>query len=325
MIGGAIAVFSLLFIFNVGTVQAGDYSCYAEGQAATCWNDYWCWAPSCSQECSGATTVKLCAFCVHASWGCVYGGWWPPIPVCWWICYQQDPVCTYINCADRNYVGDPDYFCKGTELWYRHWREDWSCSGGACQVNAYGEEFRVEYCPYCCSGDSCTGVCPAGQTQSQPCGNCGTQTKTCQSDCQWGSYGSCTGQGECSPGSTKTEGSCGNCGTKSYKCSSSCSWVYQVCVNQGVCSPGQTQSQSCGNCGTQTKTCQSNCQWGSWGSCVEGVCSPGQTESCGSCGTKICKSNCTWDLSDCNNCPNAPQLQAPPSNVWINYNPTLKL
>ena len=39
---------------------------------------------------------------------------------------------------------------------------------------------------------SCSGVCSPGQVDSNGCGNCGTHTRTCRSDCTWGGYSSCT-------------------------------------------------------------------------------------------------------------------------------------
>jgi len=184
-------------------------------------------------------------------------------------CYDNESENLVEDCGNSGWDGSYKCFDNVRKRW---WIER-GCHQGNGWSGCYerGRWKKWETCPYCCSGDRCTGVCH--------------------------------------PNDTKTEGSCGNCGTKSYKCSSSCNWVYQSCVDQGVCSSGSTQSQSCGNCGTQTRTCQGNCQWGSYGSCVgQGVCSPGSTESCGSCGTKTCKSNCTWDLSDCNNCPTATNL-----------------
>ncbi len=121
--------------------------------------------------------------------------------------------------------------------------------------------------PESCNGkdDDCNGqtdetfTCVPGQQQSQSCGNCGTQFRTCTSSCQWGTWGACQGE--------------------------------------GVCTPGQQQSQSCGNCGTQGRTCTSSCQWGTWGACQgEGVCTPTQTtqSGCDVCAQKVCQNNCQW-------------------------------
>ena len=104
--------------------------------------------------------------------------------------------------------------------------------------------------------------CNPGQTQSQGCGDCGSQSRTCQSNCQWGSWSSCTGQ--------------------------------------GPCSPGQTQSRACCDCGTEGRHCLSSCQWSAWGGCSgpdpegtppcqtgePGVCAEGRTrcvEGCLTC------------------------------------------
>ncbi|MBI4154002.1 carboxypeptidase regulatory-like domain-containing protein [Candidatus Woesearchaeota archaeon] len=89
-----------------------------------------------------------------------------------------------------------------------------------------------------CDGITCEGednspvdCSPTGPPQSQPCDNCGTQTRTCQSNYQWGTWGECTGQGVCNP-------------------------------------TGPPQSQPCGNGGTKTRTCTSGCNWGLWGPCT---------------------------------------------------------
>jgi hypothetical protein len=79
------------------------------------------------------------------------------------------------------------------------------------------------------SGTPSVCACTPGQTQTQGCGNCGTQSRTCGSNCQWGSWSGCAGQ--------------------------------------GPCSPGQTESRACCDCGSESRTCQSSCQWSDWGSC----------------------------------------------------------
>ncbi|MBN2695074.1 M23 family metallopeptidase, partial [bacterium] len=111
-----------------------------------------------------------------------------------------------------------------------------------------------------------TCACTPGQVQTQGCGNCGVQSRTCGSNCQWGSWGGCTNQGVCSPASTQNQG-CGNCGNQIRSCNNSCQWgSWGSCNGQG-CTPGSVQNQGCGNCGDQTRSCNSSCQWNSWGSC----------------------------------------------------------
>ena len=153
-----------------------------------------------------------------------------------------------------------------------------------------------------CDGetDEGCGVCTAGTTQSQSCGNCGTQSRTCQANNQWGDWSDCTGQGTCIPTTTESQ-SCGLGGTQSRACSSSCEWnSWGLCIGQGMCNQGETQSQSCGNCGTQTRDCQSDNQWSFWSSCTgEGACTQGeqQSQSCGLGGTqsRACSSSCEWN------------------------------
>ena len=108
-------------------------------------------------------------------------------------------------------------------------------------------------------GTSCSSCeCSSGDVDQQACGDCGTKTRTCGSDCQWGGW--------------------------------------SACQNEGPCSSGATDSQSCGNCGTQTRACNSSCQWDAWSSCTgEGVCAAGATQACGTCGgSQTCDSSCQW-------------------------------
>jgi MYXO-CTERM domain-containing protein len=66
-------------------------------------------------------------------------------------------------------------------------------------------------------------ACAPGDTQSQGCGNCGQQTRTCGNDCQWGDFGACGGEGPCSEGQTETA-ACGDCGEHAHSCGSDCQW-----------------------------------------------------------------------------------------------------
>lgn len=74
----------------------------------------------------------------------------------------------------------------------------------------------------------------------------------------------------CTPGSTDEE-PCGNCGTKTRTCESSSTWgAFGPCLGEGTCPAGDTREQTCGVVGTQTSTCSATtCEWGSWGNCVE--------------------------------------------------------
>ena len=158
----------------------------------------------------------------------------------------------------------------------------------------------------CANGADDPFTCVLGGGQAQDCGNCGSQSRTCTSQCDWSAWGTCTGQGVCAPGQLGSQ-SCGLCGTQSRICSDQCQWgTWGTCTGQGTCSPGQYQSQSCGNCGTQSRTCTASCSWGSWSTCSgQGVCSPGQTQTqgCGNCGTqsRSCTGSCYWgSWSSCN-------------------------
>jgi len=138
------------------------------------------------------------------------------------------------------------------------------------------------------------GECAIGQNQTEGCGQCGTQNRTCSDQCAWEDWGSCDDQGVCAPG-TPTIQDCGNCGIQTKTCSDQCQWGdWGVCSDQGECAIGDTVSQACGNCGTQTKTCSSTCEWGAFQNCTEQGCEPGQTESCGQCGSKWCTADCQW-------------------------------
>lgn len=72
------------------------------------------------------------------------------------------------------------------------------------------------------------------------------------------------GANACSPGETQA---CGNCGTQS--CTANFTWG--TCSNQGDCTPGDHRELSCGTpCSTETETCSASCQWVE-GTCSSGV------------------------------------------------------
>lgn len=145
------------------------------------------------------------------------------------------------------------------------------------------------------------GACTPSSTRTVSCGDCGTETDTCNAACQWVA-GACTSQGVCAPGATRSSG-CGNCGTETDTCSASCQWTAGSCLGQGVCAPSATRTVGCGNCGSETDTCSASCQWTAGACTGQGVCAPSTTRSiaCGDCGneTDTCSSSCQWAAGSC--------------------------
>ncbi len=104
-----------------------------------------------------------------------------------------------------------------------------------------------------------TCACNPGAKETRGCGRCGSQSRTCGSNCQWGGWGNCNGQ--------------------------------------GPCQAGDKQSESCCDCGTRTRTCNNSCNWGDWGGCGGPDPSPAQacdTDKPGVCarGTQRCIQGC---------------------------------
>lgn len=125
--------------------------------------------------------------------------------------------------------------------------------------------------------------------ESQPCGKCGMQTRTCDTATgQWSQWSECMGEGECKAGEP---GSCGNGGTK--MCNSECKWE-TTCTGQ-QCSGELTRA--CGRCnsGRQARSCDSNSgRLGDWTSCQgETGCIPGTPQDCGTGASRTCTGACT--------------------------------
>jgi hypothetical protein len=152
-------------------------------------------------------------------------------------------------------------------------------SGSCSQSTSYwvGQGSYPHNVPSATCATTC--ACSPGQSQSESCGNCGTRSRTCNSSCQWGSWGACGGEGVCAPGAQQQE-DCGNCGSRTRSCASSCSWgSWGACQGQGECSPGSVDEQACCDCGTQRRTCSNSCAWSSFSACA-GPDPSGGTEAC---------------------------------------------
>jgi hypothetical protein len=91
-------------------------------------------------------------------------------------------------------------------------------------------------------------------------------------------------QCQCSPGDTQTQ-ACGNCGQQSRSCGNNCMWgSWSGCSGEGPCAASETETESCGDCGEHTRTCAADCTWGDWGACdgpdPGGGCDTGQSGVC---------------------------------------------
>ena len=194
------------------------------------------------------------------------------------FCARPD---TYGNCDNCDCVED-SYSCVCIK----------DACGASCASNSDCSS------GYFCNQNTCScelspsNECTPGTSEFKVCGDCGTKSRICQSNGMWGSYGTCYNQGECSPGTTTSQG-CINSGYK--VCSQSCQ--YGSCIGESECNPGQQQTLSCGFCGHKTRTCQSNGMWGSYETCQNsGECSPGttSTEGCSGGGFKRCLATCQY-------------------------------
>jgi hypothetical protein len=102
-------------------------------------------------------------------------------------------------------------------------------------------------------------------------------------------------QVQCSPGDSQTQ-SCGNCGTQTRGCSSAGTWDgWGACTDQGACAPGAEETQACGDCGVAKRSCSSSCQWNGFGACESApsfepqACATGAMGACGT-GAQACVS-----------------------------------
>jgi hypothetical protein len=164
----------------------------------------------------------------------------------------------------------------------------WSaCQGeGECsQGSTIGCASGTQSCGADCHYGACL-ECQANQTQTQGCGACQTQTRTCSTDGSWGAWTACSFTGACTPGNVQA------CSGGQETCTQDCQWG--TCV-PFECTPGTQSTQACALCGTQTSTCQKDGTWGAFGTCVgQGECEPNTTASCGAGQNQICDSTCHY-------------------------------
>ena len=104
-----------------------------------------------------------------------------------------------------------------------------------------------------------TCQCTAGAKESKACGNCGTQKRTCGSNCKWGGWGDCTGQGACQPGKSQAEACC-DCGSRSRKCNNSCKWAdWSSCAGDDPPGAPHCDTGELGACADGVEHCKAGC------------------------------------------------------------------
>lgn len=96
---------------------------------------------------------------------------------CGWSGWQQVGACSDQGVCTPGQTQDDTQTCGncGSQARTR------TC-GGSCQWEAWPSW----------SGCSGSGECSAGQSESQSCGNCGTQSRTCSGGCDWGGWSGCS-------------------------------------------------------------------------------------------------------------------------------------
>ncbi|MDY0002654.1 MAG: hypothetical protein RBU30_15265 [Polyangia bacterium] len=270
-------------------------------------NSCWC-ASGCTRNtaCGAGSCSGSCPSCTHyGTYGADCSGlvnkvWQVPNPIATTTCghgpyvansYKYDH--TYWDVISRSSLQRGDVLASSTHIVVYHYGDPW---GSMVVYEAKGCSYGIVHNWRTCSSlysaarrinISSGCVCTPGQTQSQACGNCGSQSRTCLSSCQWGAWSACAGQGVCSPGASQSQ-TCGNCGTQTRSCSSSCSWgAWSTCAGQGVCSPGAAEERDCCDCGSQRRSCSTSCQWGAWSVC-DGPDPPGDAQQCNTGEAGIC-------------------------------------
>jgi hypothetical protein len=254
----------------------GEQACEMCGsQARTCQSGLWSQFGTCADQ--GVCTPELVEAC-GASGIRTCGG-----DCTWGDCENQacDGPATRAcgNCGTQHRSCNNGVFTEWSAC-----AEEGECAPGSTQTCGSG---GTQSCGGSCRWSACTmQVCPGAD--SQPCGFCGTQTRTCDSNtAQWSDWAECLGEGECRPDSSMP---CGRDGTQT--CGGSCRWD-ATCTGQSCEGPAR---RACGLCGTQTRTCDMNSgEYSDWSACFgEGECMPDAITSCGSGGERTCGGSCRW-------------------------------
>lgn len=162
--------------------------------------------------------------------------------------------CTLIDSVD-GYEGDQVAGARDADVGFD--AQVWPDAGDASLDDAPGDALVDTANP---ENDAPSTTCTPGIVNPLgACSQCGKLLQTCTDEGKWGPP-ECTDQGVCEAGASQAE-ACGNCGTRSRACNAQCDWdPYSACGGEGACAPGSTTQFLCDGC--SQLVCQSNCQWG---------------------------------------------------------------
>jgi hypothetical protein len=226
--------------------NCGQKICDGNGQWGTCQNQGTCTAGQTEQQTcnTSGTKSRICETnCQWSAWGqCSF-----------------NPVCTAGQtqtqaCTNGTSAGTQTQTCTAQGQW---------SAWGTCEINAVCPNGATQSCGNCgtqtCTGGlwaACLnqGTCTAGQTEQQTCNGSGTQTRTCQSSCIWGNWGTCSttncacSSGDCCDGCNYYNSSYSCNQTYSYQCEGSSAGqnaqqaiVRQYCSGNSTDCDGQSQ------------------------------------------------------------------------------------
>ncbi|HQF23772.1 MAG TPA: hypothetical protein PL065_09950 [Polyangiaceae bacterium] len=249
VLGGA----SALVLLAVSAVAApplmsrDDIICRAKSGVG--FSYYWggaCWCASgCSRNfsCPAGSCSGNCPNCTHyGQYGADCSGyvtkiWQIPNPISVSTCGHGPYVASmytktssYWTVISRNSLQPGDSMASSAHVLLYEQGDPW---GSLVAYEARGCSSGIVRNWRTCSGDYVAArrinlgtpcACTPGAKENRGCGQCGTQSRTCGSNCQWEGWGACTGQGPCAAGTSEKRNCC-DCGTQSRSCTSSCQWA----------------------------------------------------------------------------------------------------
>jgi hypothetical protein len=241
-----------------------------------------------------------------AQQSCGVGGTQTCLDSCQWSLECSGQACAGEMTQSCQRCGTQSRMCNGSSATWLPWGaclNQGPCNPGSTRRCGAG---GTQLCdPDCTWNEACTGQACEGPS-SQPCGDCGTQTRTCDgSTGRWSNWSNCSGQGPCTPGELETCGA-----NRTHTCNDRCAWGtcgceagFMACGN--ACADLDSDPLHCGGCNQ---------------SCNGRACIDGQCEACAS-GTHNCGGQCVANNSvstcggRCEPCP-------VPANATANCNGT---